>query len=77
MRSPEEILSRSTKRRAFANAQSWHRWSYRWCDQCINDINESCPLIAAAMFKGVTPVEWDQVAIDEYECSEFEPREES
>jgi hypothetical protein len=77
MRSLDEILSNSPRRKAFANGHSWDRWSYRWCDQCLQDINEDCPLIAAAMLGKVTPTEWSQVGIEEYDCSEFEPREES
>jgi len=76
MRGLDEILSTSLPRRAFANGHSWDRWSFRWCDQCLHDVNENCPLVMAAMISEVTPTEWKQVAPDEYECSEFEPREE-
>lgn len=72
----DEILASSSNRLAFANGHSWDRWSFRWCDQCRHDINESCPLVTAAMAFEVTPMEWKEVALDEYECSEFEPREE-
>ena len=77
MRSLDEVLSGSPLGRAFGNGQSWDRWSFRWCDQCLQDINEDCPLIAAAMLGKVTPREWSSVGIDDYECSEFEPREEA
>lgn len=76
MRSFDDILSLSPKRKAFTNGQSWDRWSYRWCDECVHDVNESCPLIAAAMLGDVTPTEWNATGIDDYDCTEFEPREE-
>lgn len=75
MRDLDEILSTSSQRPAFSNGQSWDRWSFRWCDQCLHDVNESCPLVTAAVAFEVTPVEWTESTIDEYECDEFEPRE--
>lgn len=77
MRSLEQVLLLSPKGKAFANGQSWDRWSFRWCDKCSNDINEDCPLIAAAMLGTVIPAEWHPVAIEEYDCSEFESRKDT
>jgi hypothetical protein len=75
MRNLEEILEDSPKGAAFSNGTSWEIWSSRWCEQCANDINEDCPIIMAG-FLHVMPREWVEVGMQNYECTEFQPREE-
>ena len=29
---------------AFSNSTDWEIWKAHWCDTCINDIDESCPI---------------------------------
>lgn len=76
MRNLEEILDTSPEKPAFSNSTSWDMWSAGWCHLCLNDINEDCPLILAG-FLGFTPMEWVRTGLQNYECTEFEPREES
>lgn len=75
MRSLDEILETSLERPAFSNGDLWDIWSYHWCNLCIKDSDEDCPLILAG-FMNVTPREWVKVGLQDYECTEFEPREE-
>lgn len=75
MRSFEEILESPTKRSPFANGTSFELWAYGWCYMCRNDVNNDCPILLAA-FLNVTPTEWTETGMDDYDCSEFEPREE-
>lgn len=77
MRSSKEISLSARPQRAFSNGTSWEMWAYRWCDQCFNDINENCPLIAVAMMGDATPTEWVDSDAEVYECTEFEPREDA
>lgn len=77
MRSLEEILDTAAPRKAFSNGTSWEIWAGRWCDDCFNDINEDCPLVTAAVLGGVLPTEWSEVGTQNYDCAEFQPREES
>ena len=77
----DKALSTARPGRAFSNGTEWEIWSGRWCDDCANDINEDCPLIALAMFGEVTPAEWVEIEPlsreRRYECIEFIPREEA
>lgn len=73
MRSLDEILQTSPRQPAFSNGTSWEIWAYNWCRDCVNDDNDDCPLIAAAMLS-VTPREWTRTGLQDYECTEFEPR---
>lgn len=75
MRGLDEILETSPEKSAFSNGTSWDIWSYNWCQRCLKDINEDCPLILAG-FLSVTPREWVRTGLQDYECTEFEPREE-
>jgi hypothetical protein len=77
MRSLEEILEDAPEQPAFSNGTSWDIWSSDWCERCIKDINQDCPLILAA-FMGFTPIEWVRTRLvrHDYECTEFQPREE-
>lgn len=77
MRSYAEVMDSAVDRVAFSNGTSWEIWSFRWCENCVNDVNEDCPLVAVAMFGRKTPSEWQEVGLQSYECSEFEPREDS
>lgn len=76
MRSLEEILETASEESAFSNGTSWERWSSNWCEACSKDINSDCPLILAG-FMGFTPTEWVKVGLQDYECAEFEPLEET
>lgn len=76
MRSHDEIDAGARPGSAFSNGSSWEHWSYRWCEVCRNDTNEDCPIVAVAMFGEKTPEEWVEVGLQNYECTEFEPREE-
>lgn len=76
MRSFNEIFDDATERRAFANGASWDRWSWQWCQQCVHDRDDDCPLVTVAVLAEKTPREWREVSLDWYECSEFEPEEE-
>jgi hypothetical protein len=77
MRSLEEILEDAPERPAFSNNTSWDIWSTDWCERCIKDTNQDCPLILAG-FMGFTPTEWVRTRLvrHDYECTEFQPREE-
>lgn len=77
MRSVREIHDSSRPGAAFSNSTSWDMWSARWCEGCHNDINEDCPIILTAMFGDRTPQEWVEVGMQNYECTEFQPREEN
>jgi hypothetical protein len=76
VRNVHEIQTTGRPGRAFSSGSSWDMWSYRWCENCRNDINEDCPIILAAMFGDTTPQEWVEIGLQNYECTEFQPREE-
>jgi hypothetical protein len=75
VRDLNEILEDSPEKPAFSNGTSWDMWSSSWCGLCVKDINEDCPLILAG-FMGFTPSEWVKTGLQDYECTEFQPREE-
>lgn len=55
----------------FSNSTEWDIWSARWCNQCIHDVSEACPLVLAAVC-GRTPKEWTRTEVSDYTCSEFQ-----
>ena len=75
MQNLERILGTASERQAFPSHGSWAMWSRRWCDYCVHDTWGACPLLMA-VFRGHTPIEWVEVGPQNYECTEFEPREE-
>lgn len=76
MRSVEKIFQNASDKPAFSNGASWEIWSSKWCEECRNDVNHDCPIVLAA-FMDRTPVEWVEVGLQNYECTEFEPLEEA
>ena len=39
------------------NGSAWADWKAAWCDTCVNDINEDCPIILSGMLLDQPP-EW-------------------
>jgi hypothetical protein len=76
VRTHDEIYDAAREGRAFSNSTSWEIWSYNWCQRCLNDINEDCPIVNVAMLGEKTPEEWVGAELHDYECTEFEPQEE-
>lgn len=58
------------ERPAFSNGTEWDMWSSQWCNRCIHDINEDCPLILIG-FMGRTPVEWKRHSTGPLSCERF------
>jgi hypothetical protein len=64
----DEALKTARIGQAFSNGTEWEIWSYNWCENCRNDRDEDCPLIAVGLFgekpapdgqsERVTPAEW-------------------
>lgn len=61
----------------FENGSAGADWFYNWCDRCVNDVNEDCPLVAIA-YGGFTPCQWVDENVESirnrYRCTEFEAR---
>ena len=59
---------------AFSNGYEWDCWSSKWCDTCINDINQACPIVSYAIMGG-QPTEWlpnvENSLYDKYTCTKY------
>lgn len=75
MRSFDDIADDARDQVAFSNGAAWERWSWRWCQHCIHDTNDDCPLVTVAVLMEKTPAEWLPIGIHGYICTEFQPKE--
>jgi hypothetical protein len=60
MRSYEEAMAASKDEPAFSNGTEGYAWMANWCDECVNNDEETelwCPLLTVALLQR-TPVEW-------------------
>ena len=58
-----------------SNGTEGEQWMQAWCRTCVNDVNEDCPIVLAAL-TGEQPYEWRRgpfwspqtvVSCDDYE----------
>lgn len=68
-----DVTARATAGPAFSNGTEYDAWWEQHCAGCVNE--EDCPLLAVALFEGVTPAEWqpDKPGYlgEQYSCTLF------
>lgn len=71
-------MDRAVPRPAFANGFEGESWMSLWCVDCVNDVDNDCPLVGVALL-GRTPRAWDDASpghLNRYVCNEFFKKEE-
>lgn len=83
MRPYEQAFEAARDRPAFSTGTEGETWVANWCERCVHDLGEGCPLVLVSLMQR-TPMEWldgprDEQGrysmADQYHCVEYRDRD--